>query len=149
MSFYKREVSLLCDCFFQFSPNEDIQLLAVSSWEGSVRIYHFPAGPVTALEKRSYTHAKPVLACTFFVSCSFCYNDFQTTDFASVCSLVRNHICCDYKVLLIFIYALGCYFYDAMIGHFSSKSRMEFLFMQQKTLFCRVRTILLAVAWIT
>lgn len=53
---------------FQFSPDDSGQLLAVSSWEGTVRIYHFPAGPVTALEKRVYTHAKPVLACTFFVS---------------------------------------------------------------------------------
>ncbi|VDN90970.1 unnamed protein product [Brugia pahangi] len=50
----------------QFSPDDNGQLLAVSSWEGTVRIYHFPAGPVTALEKRIYTHAKPVLACTFF-----------------------------------------------------------------------------------
>uniref|UniRef100_A0A1I7VXS1 Mitotic checkpoint protein BUB3 n=1 Tax=Loa loa TaxID=7209 RepID=A0A1I7VXS1_LOALO len=50
----------------QFSPDDNSQLLAVSSWEGTVRIYHFPAGPVTALEKRVYTHAKPVLACTFF-----------------------------------------------------------------------------------
>ncbi|MCP9264536.1 Mitotic checkpoint protein BUB3 [Dirofilaria immitis] len=50
----------------QFSPDDSGQLLAVSSWEGTVRIYHFPAGPVTALEKRVYTHAKPVLACTFF-----------------------------------------------------------------------------------
>ncbi|VBB25897.1 unnamed protein product [Acanthocheilonema viteae] len=50
----------------QFSPDDNGQLLAVSSWEGTVRIYHFPAGPVTALEKRVYTHAKPVLACTFF-----------------------------------------------------------------------------------
>ncbi|VIO99452.1 Mitotic checkpoint protein BUB3, putative [Brugia malayi] len=51
----------------QFSPDDNGQLLAVSSWEGTVRIYHFPAGPVTALEKRIYTHAKPVLACTFFL----------------------------------------------------------------------------------
>lgn len=58
---------------FQFSPDDNAQLLAVSSWEGTVRIYHFPAGPVTALEKRIYTHAKPVLACTFSVS----YNTFD------------------------------------------------------------------------
>ncbi|VDK82770.1 unnamed protein product [Litomosoides sigmodontis] len=50
----------------QFSPDDNGQFLAVSSWEGAVRVYHFPAGPVTALEKRVYTHAKPVLACTFF-----------------------------------------------------------------------------------
>ncbi|VDN07315.1 unnamed protein product [Thelazia callipaeda] len=50
----------------QFSPDENGQLLAVSSWDSFVRLYNFPAGPVTALEKRSYSHSKPVLSCAFF-----------------------------------------------------------------------------------
>lgn len=72
---------------FQFSPDDNGQLLAVSSWEGTVRIYHFPAGPVTALEKRVYTHAKPVLACTFFVS-------YFTFDLSQICiiDLARSNL---------------------------------------------------------
>ncbi|VDN57045.1 unnamed protein product [Dracunculus medinensis] len=40
--------------------------MAVSSWDCTVRIYHIPAGPITATERRVYTHSKAVLACCFF-----------------------------------------------------------------------------------
>ncbi|VDN30943.1 unnamed protein product [Gongylonema pulchrum] len=51
---------------FQFSPADENQLLAVSSWDGVIRIYHFPTSPIIALEKYSYSHSKAVLSCAFF-----------------------------------------------------------------------------------
>ncbi|KHN76893.1 Mitotic checkpoint protein BUB3 [Toxocara canis] len=50
----------------QYGPDETSQLLAVSSWAGTVRIYHFPSTPVVGVERRVYAHTKAVLAFTFF-----------------------------------------------------------------------------------
>ncbi|VDK55311.1 unnamed protein product [Anisakis simplex] len=49
----------------EYSPDESSQLLAVSSWAGTVRIYHFPSTPVVGVEQRVYAHTKPVLSLTF------------------------------------------------------------------------------------
>uniref|UniRef100_A0A914S2W9 WD_REPEATS_REGION domain-containing protein n=1 Tax=Parascaris equorum TaxID=6256 RepID=A0A914S2W9_PAREQ len=48
----------------QYGPDEASQLLAVSSWAGTVRIYHFPTTPVVGVERRVYAHTKAVLAFT-------------------------------------------------------------------------------------
>jgi len=47
-----------------FAPDPNRRLLAVSTWDGFVRVYDV-ANPHTPIDVRTYMHSKSVLCCTF------------------------------------------------------------------------------------